>query len=263
MTKAQEQLYKQEVKRIKRQVKALEKRGYDVSKVKIPKTLKGAQNLTLEKIYSKSTYVTETGKRVSGARGREIERARSARKAVRTRSTRKQWKQEQPEYEKGIERQTQGYEERQRRREQEQQPYYPLQEDIILDNLIMLINRLEGADVSWGINRKGTVIERSQVLQQTSENVRHNLLGILNRVIAEEGSNTVARRISQSATDGELNTLIETMLHAYDSDESNAVRAIHASYQELVRIITGVGLSLAETIAWSQQDEEEELFPNA
>lgn len=262
MTKAQEQLYKQEVKRIKRQVKALEKRGYDVSKVKIPKTLKGAQNLTLEKIYGKSTYTTPEGKKVKGTRGREIERIRSARKSARTRKASREYKRQEKELQDVIQRSTQEYEERQRNREQERQPYYPLMEDIILDTLIMLIEQLESADVSWGVNRKGTVVPRSQRLQQASESARTSLLSMLNDAIANEGSNAVARRMSQSATDGELSVLVETMLHAYDSDEDNAIKAIQASYQELARIIKGNGLSLAETLEWSQRDEGEEIVPN-
>ena len=107
-----EEQYKDERKRIKRQLKALEKRGYvlldeDTYKIlpNIPQriqegSVRKLKKITLEKIYKTVHYIDpETGVMVSGKRGRQIEREKSAEKAKRTRKIRKEIEEELAEEE--------------------------------------------------------------------------------------------------------------------------------------------------------------------
>lgn len=239
LSKREKKEYQKEISRIKRQIKRLEKRGYDTSKVKIPKTLQGAKNLTLDKIYEKST---KDG--IKGNVARERERSKSAKKAAQTRRRKRQIEKER----------------RKKERQQEEQPYYPNLADIILDNLIILIQRLEEADVSWGINKKGTVVERSPRLQAESDAARQSLLDVLYAEIDKVGKETVALRVEQSANSGDLTALVETMLHAYDSTEEVAMRAIQGSYQKLVEIIKGGNISIDDMMLWSEIDSDNESY---
>lgn len=79
----------------KRRMKNLEKRGYNLLNYKLPKLPKSfgvktyerlKKSLTLEKLYERATFTTDTGKVVSGKVGRERERVSAGKKAAKTRS---------------------------------------------------------------------------------------------------------------------------------------------------------------------------------
>lgn len=220
--------YDKEVARIKRQIKALEKRGYRTLDIAIPKTLKGARNLTLEKIYKKSQYIDrETGELLKGERGREIERSERSKKSAKTRAERKR----QGQYSHGS---------------SSQQSYYPRQADIILDNLIMLINKLENADTSISYNRQGKAYPKRAEVAYVAEDCRQKLLDIVQEQVREKGSDAVAKVINDNMDD--INALLDTMLYYNNEDK------VKASYTELVTIIKGGMLSEDELKYWSEVD---------
>ena len=94
----QQKQYNKEKARIKRQVKALEKRGYIFPESPTPKTPKTVtessvnrlKKIDLESLYRKAEYIDEdTGEIVSGKRGRQLERKKSQQKARVTVNERK------------------------------------------------------------------------------------------------------------------------------------------------------------------------------
>lgn len=92
--------YNKERNRLKRQVQALEKRGYRFAKNIVPDipkkiteaSLRRVKNITLDDLYKKSRYYgqaldyeTRSTKGTSGVRGRDLERSYSAQKGAETR----------------------------------------------------------------------------------------------------------------------------------------------------------------------------------
>lgn len=219
MAKKKKTVAQRETERIKRQIRNLEKRGYVVY-VELPKTTKALKNLTLEKLYKKSKYIDkETGELISAKRGRELERQKAAKKGAYTRKIRKQTK---------------------------QKDYAPHLEDIVLDNLVMLINKLEYADTSWGKGRKGAYHRKAEDITE-AETARQALLSLLKNEISKTDSLTVAKRIEQKSNWYEINDLVEAMLYGYKEQ-------IHASYSKLASIITEGMLSLEDTRYFSEAD---------
>lgn len=86
--------YNQQVSRIKRFIKSAEQRGYrfeNKSKLIPPKPKRITQasvaklkKITPEKLYNKATYLSESGKVISGTQGRKEERSIAAKKAAKT-----------------------------------------------------------------------------------------------------------------------------------------------------------------------------------
>ena len=219
MARRKKTVAQRETERIKRQIRNLEKRGYVVY-VTLPKTTKALKNLTLEKIYEKSKYIDkDTGELISAKRRREIERQKSAKKGAYTRKIKKLTK---------------------------QKDYAPHLEDIVIDNLVMLINKLEYSDVSWGKGRKGTYRRRPEDITE-AETARQSLLTLLKNEISKTDALTVAKRIEQKSNWYEINDLTEAMLYGYKEQ-------IHASYAKLASIITEGMLSLEDTRYYSEAD---------
>lgn len=90
--------YLQKIKKLfqtqKRRIKQLEKRGYNLENYKLPKVPKTGskkeyerlvKSLSLNKLYEKATYTTESGDILRGNVARERERSRAAIKAAKTR----------------------------------------------------------------------------------------------------------------------------------------------------------------------------------
>ena len=130
-----------------------------------------------------------------------------------------------------------------------QLPYYPSEEDIVLDNLVMLLDMLENADTSWGYTRNGQITyKRIPDVQMESEKSRVSLIALLKDQITQYGAKIVGRRLESIANTGELNALVETMLHGY------YIEQIRSSYQRLANIIKGSMLSEEETKYWGDID---------
>ena len=127
----------------------------------------------------------------------------------------------------------------------------PHDEDIILDNLYLLLAKLENSDTSYAYGAKG-YYRRSKELQAEAESARTSLLELLQDEVNEYGPFAVAKRIELSATSGDLDALVEQVLHAPYIEE------IRSAYQRLANIIKGSMLSVTETKYWGDRDSETE-----
>lgn len=86
--------YEKQIRRIKRFVRAAQKRGYDFPESVIPKHPKVVTEASVRKVsairpdtlYKKASYTTDTGETVAGLEGRAIERHKAAVKGVETKA---------------------------------------------------------------------------------------------------------------------------------------------------------------------------------
>lgn len=90
-------LLKKQQRRIKRFIKNAERRGFIFDDNILPKTPKRPtqasvdrlKKLTPEQLYKKAKYITDDGKTITGTKGRELERKKSARKGAETKARNK------------------------------------------------------------------------------------------------------------------------------------------------------------------------------
>ena len=93
-----EQAYNKELRRIKRFIKAAEKRGFIFNLKIIPprpkkitkESVQRLKKITPETLYKKSSYQTDDFQILSGEEGRNLERSRAAKKATETARRKKQ-----------------------------------------------------------------------------------------------------------------------------------------------------------------------------
>lgn len=213
--------YKKEIQRIKRQMKSLEKRGY-VLDIDLPKSLRSARNLDLENLYKKAKYIdTETGELISGKRGREMERSRRGRKAAETRR--------KNQYRKGS-----------------QFSNEPTSLGrVVIDNFYEYISEVLGlTDVAptWcyaNANHSAT----KDIKDPESDFRNTNRLVFRSRLEAERitvGDNILGKRLAEAWKQEQLDTVIDSMLHGYNTDESNRATIL------LIEIIMGRNLTTTE-----------------
>lgn len=127
--------------------------------------------------------------------------------------------------------------------------YYPNEPDIIIDNLLMLIDRLDNADTSWGYTKSGQIsYKRPLDLIEESEQARENLLNLIHDQVNMYGIEVVAKRLETLASYGEINELVETMLHSF------YIEQIRSCYQRLASIVKGEMLTARETQYWGDVD---------
>lgn len=239
-----EKSYKKEVARIKRQKKALEKRGYNVKNVKIPKKLSEAKKYTLDKIYEKATYTKEDGSIITGSERRKEERIISSRKSAETRKFRKRLK-EQPNV-AGTPR--------------KQISELPKMEDIIIDNILDLLNRLEYGDTSWRQTLSGKIFTSPPSLQNTAETARLSLVQLLQDQIREYGTNAVARHLEEQARYEDIIAIVNAILHGWYRDEYTSINMVQSNYQKLASMISGKILTEEQIKQWADYDAQEEGF---
>lgn len=213
--------YKKEIQRIKRQMKSLEKRGY-VFDIDLPKSLRSARNLDLENLYKKAKYIdTDTGELISGKRGREMERSKRGRKAAETRKQRS--------YRKGS-----------------QYADEPTSLGrVVIDNFYEYISEVLGLTdevPTWcyaNANHSATrdIKDPETDFRNTNRIVfRSKLESERNRV----GDNILGKRLAEAWKEEQLDSVIDSMLHGYNTDESNRATIL------LVEIIMGRNLTTTE-----------------
>ena len=213
--------YKKEIQRIKRQMKSLEKRGY-VFDIDLPKSLRSARNLDLENLYKKAKYIdTETGELISGKRWREMERSKRGRKAAETRR--------KNQYRKGS-----------------QYSNEPTSLGrVVIDNFYEYISEVLGlTDVAptWcyaNANHSAT----KDIKDPESDFRNTNRLVFRQRLEAERitvGDNILGKRLAEAWKQEQLDTVIDSMLHGYNTDESNRATIL------LIEIIMGRNLTTTE-----------------
>ena len=135
--------------------------------------------------------------------------------------------------------------------EQSKQEEAPHDENLILDNLYILLAKLENSDTSYAYGSKG-YYNRPKEMQAEAESARTSLLELLQDEVNETSPLTVAKRIESVANSGELDSLVEQVLHAPYREE------IRSAYQRLANIIKGSMLSATETKYWGDRDSETE-----
>ena len=213
--------------RIKRQLKSLEKRGYDVSGIEIPEDLESLKELTLDEIYRQSTYTLPSGEIASGTEGRAYERKQRGKKSAET-----------------------------RRKKQEQ--YLPRMEDIIIDNVLELLQRLENGSCSWRVGVNGKPFPTPPRLYDVAENSRLSLVSLLKSEIEKYGTNAIARRLENSLSYEDLIGRVNIILYGWQSNEDTTIGIVQGVYQELASYIKGGMLSQDELQYFSELDEESE-----
>lgn len=187
---------------IKRTIRSLEKRGYDISKEIKEKistgkfqTLKSFQKNRYKKLYREAT-AKQNGQAISGTRKRQLERQQSARKAKETVKRRKQ--QSSSSWEK----------ERRRQDAIDRESAQQFQEgEIVYSNIIDMIN------------------------QYPTKGAKH-LSDMLSKEIAKYGKENVIMAMSQ-APDTAI-SYARTIVFYEDSSEG-----IHTALQEFAGMITG------------------------
>lgn len=250
--------YQKEKRRIQQFIRRAKKRGYSFSEDIIPpkpekiqaKDVKALKKITPEKLYEQATYTApETGVKISGTKGRHLERSISARKSAATRKARLEnayadYISETPDIEEIIvdvakneipelnyldyldtdfvretffrERDDKGT-----KPEEYQQSYETL-------NTIRQIIRDWMPDSRW-----------SPWFRKVKENDKNIVERILESAIATEGEDVVAARLEKNAP--YVITLVESALYgSKDRDEVN--RAIN----EFAEILKGGALNVDE-----------------
>lgn len=186
MAKTIRKQYLQERRRIQRFIRSATKRGYIIPEnilPDIPKRVTRAsvsrlKEITPEKIYSKSQYVSrETGEIKTGKAGRAEERKAASKKAAETRRRKEETSRAKKEY-------------------------IPRASDIILTNLRETLANF----VPSG--------QMSRFMQENAMNNRNYALGILDDAIKELGEEQVAKNIQKNAL--QLSRLIEEILYSSD-----------------------------------------------
>lgn len=237
----QEQAYAKELKRIKSFIRRATKRGYVIDPNLIPKkpkkvtegSVRRLKKISSKYIYEKSQYrVKETGELVSAARGRNIERAKSARKAAETRKRRS-----------SIDTDFWGSP------ETISPSYLPTEGEIVyqnvVDNLISRLSQEPEEYVSSMYTKKR--YKRTGNLKSQTNQERVTLLSLIRRETAKYGREVVGNRI-QSRAD-EIDQAISMLFYASRSEQ------ITFASQLLAEIIKGSGLTLTEMEGLNTESE--------
>ena len=238
-----------EYKRIKRQLKYLENKNIIVSDIKLPKTLKGAQNLTLEKIKRKAKYIDpETGELLTY---KQTQTKKYKSKYIQSTTSKLKRKSTQPKKQKAVE--SSQYEEN-------VNTYYPALSDITYENFVYLLNKLEYGDPTYYMSQTGKIKKRQDSVIEAAMSAIDRIKTALNNEITKYGQNTIMYRIETHANSGELKTLLDYIYNGYDSDDQTVISKISLSTQLIIEIIKNKMLSTEETEFYSDYDNfNEEL----
>lgn len=209
--------YNAQVSRIKRFIKNAEKRGYRFEKTVIPPkpkritkaSVKKLKELTAEKLYYKSTYLTEEGEVVKGSRGRAQERRAAGKKAHQTRIRNQ----------KGFEK---------TRRQADQQFYAQLQEDKKLQD-----------ELNEGKIVYSQIIQMINEVNKTHKKAASHLKGVLDGEIKMYGEQKTLRLIAENSREVLELAEIAIRYNPGDNRHDTAIR-------ELLQLITGEIMSSQE-----------------
>lgn len=216
--------YTKERQRIKNFITRAKKRGYifpdDILEQR-PKTItkqdvKRLKSIKPEDIYEKGYYLInpETGEVVSGLKGREHERRKTAEKAKQTRQEKIRLQQEK----------TQAQQEKNPKSRPE-----PQLVDVVLKHMEDEIDRWDG-NTGWSVYTKGK-----------KERDRGKARSLLNMAIQQHGRDGLAIIAEQNAD--ELLYYLEIIL--YDSDGKNG--AVSEAFNQFIDILFGGSLSMEES----------------
>lgn len=209
--------YNKELKRIKRFIRAAEKRGYVFPESIMPKrpkritaaSVRVLKRLTPDELYKKSQYVSPQGKRLKGTAQRSIERSMAGRKAAATRKAKK--------------------------------ALPPQIITPVANESYEVLNRVRGL-----INEWSPPANWGEWFKAVKERDKNTVLNILNGAISSEGENAVAARLQ--AHSEEVIALVEDALYGSGKSisASTARARINADLSRLAAIIKGQPLTPEE-----------------
>lgn len=227
--------YANELRKLKRRVRNIEKRGYSVSKSLIPKKPKTIRQESIENlkkrksefIYKRSVYTSPQGTTIKGTERRSQERSEAAKKAAETR-----WQR--------------FYEEQEREQDHSNYKYDP---NPSYDKLVMFQNVYEQFAL-WTPNSWW-----SDELKELKQRDRDIGWGILQGAINELGSDAVADNMYNNAL--RVNELVNKILYESGNQYKEDSRSgeINHSLVEFEAIIRGRAITIRESIEWTNMGE--------
>lgn len=252
--------YQQQVRRIRRRIKAMRGRGYDVPENIIPRkplvitagSVRRLQKITSQKIAAKSMYYGKASQAlaVSGAEGYKLEREASKRKAKATREKRKRERELQVLIDVDRQQRMERIAEKKRRKEEQKQfeaerRRKDAEERKRLESDPMYQDKFGQATLSW--ERLEQSMMSTGVLNPSAEIAMHD---ILESAISQYGDDAVLRSVHENAS---LLAGIATDLEKYDPKTKPYIRAIN-SFAKLV----GVTPSASDIKRWTTAVESDE-----
>lgn len=238
---AVQQAYNKELRRIKQFINRAEKRGYLIPENIIPKrpkritsrSVESLRKINPEKIYKKSRFVdTETGEILKGLAGREYERSKSAKKAAKTRKSKK--KAEQDFWSGGG------------------RPITPEEADIIRgQNAVEMIRDRLSAEGGITYETYGGQIRRRQKeVVKAVNDAKNKLLSMFERMIEQEGIEAIGKRLNQYAE--QITEILDMLSYA-----SKSV-AVYSATSQLIQILTAGNMSITDLASADIIDEYED-----
>lgn len=223
--KAYEKAYKKELSRIKRFVKAAEKRGYrfDFQIPEPPKSYTKKQVEKLHKIsptslYKKAKYYDlESGEILKGLEGRKLERSRAAYRGAYTKALRK-------------------------RQVMERMEDLPEEVDTITENIESHLQQL----VSFDFDRLAPTAEASSTGRPLKMRMYNAVIALYNRAKAENPD--FAETINQNAE--RINDILDALTSYNDAYDNGDVRLA-----ELAQLFLGRSLTSRESAELTEQAE--------
>lgn len=223
--KAYEKAYKKELSRIKRFVKAAEKRGYrfDFQIPEPPKTytkkqLEKLHKITPTSLYKKAKYYDlESGEILKGLEGRKLERSRAAYRGAYTKALRK-------------------------RQAMERMEDLPEEVDTITGNIESRLQQL----VSFDFDRLAPTAEASSTGRPLKTKMYNAVIALYNRAKAENPD--FAETINQNAE--RINDILDALTSYKDAYDNGAVRLA-----ELAQLFLGRSLTRRESAELTEQAE--------
>lgn len=208
--------YMRQRRRVQRFINRAEKRGYsfEYSLPPIPKNITQSSVSRLEKItpqllYQKAEFISPmSGEILTGIEGRKLERKEAAIKAAKTRKTNQLFGDIRDDITYGDE------------------------QEFVDEHILDEIERLIDSFSTDGMTPNQAMFHLKN---------RNIIKEILNQRIIDEGRYTVAQRLNEYETAGDITSLVERIM--YDSNSKSGAGAIESMIQHFASIINGGALT--------------------
>ena len=201
-------LLKKQQRRLRRFIKNAEKRGYIFSKDIIPKQPKRVtqasvnrlKKLTPDVLYKKAKYITQDGETVTGTKGRQIERKKSADKRKQTLSHKKQVNDKTPVTHSKHNKHTKN------------KQNLPHAVDTIIGNMSSVLDTVESEISNWN-----TQPNWSSYWVGVKEQDKNTVNKLLTNAIIQYGYENVAKRLQEHGND--IERIINSILYGSDREQ--------------------------------------------
>lgn len=246
---ADERAYKHEITRINAIIKRLSKRGYIFSDEIIPekprkiteKDLNRLRKITTKSSYRYAQYLDpETGNKVSGLKGRKLERSRAGKKAYQTRLRNEQLRELQKQE---AEREKQAEIEAKRKSRTARKPEST--ESNLPEATYQIVENIREELSSWQPSP-----DWSDFFAETKRNDKNILQRMFEGAIRDFGEAAVAQRLEEHAM--EVNALLQEILYGSGGKDGGQIQVDYARFSQ---IITGRGLTIDEAVDLAEEQE--------